>query len=241
MGEGKERSWSAEGDQSGGLVHSFTALLWYSMLAWFGDSCSQSRRGGSGNLSVKLVRCYYKMTWMCMRSFIQKPCLLCPHFALMIMISRWSQQGSSSCLLPIGNCYKPTHLLSQWQMKSVDVGFQIRCYSLLCFLQNKSGSQVPPILNRLSTNLVPPTYNKVNKFTAGFQNIVDAYGVASYREVNPSKYIRHSSIIMAFFAFCVSQKTAGLRNVWICTWSRSGFPLWKGSHFSFKPGHGVSM
>ena len=46
---------------------------------------------------------------------------------------------------------------------------------------------MPSILNRMKSDEKPPTYNKVNKFTRGFQAIVDAYGVATYEEVNPSK------------------------------------------------------
>lgn len=52
----------------------------------------------------------------------------------------------------------------------------------------QSGSSVPSILNRMQTRMVPPTYNRTNKFTKGFQNIVDAYGVACYREVNPAPF-----------------------------------------------------
>lgn len=51
-----------------------------------------------------------------------------------------------------------------------------------------SGSTVPSILNRMQTNQTPPTYNKTNKFTHGFQNIVDAYGIGTYREINPAPY-----------------------------------------------------
>jgi V-type H+-transporting ATPase subunit a len=46
-----------------------------------------------------------------------------------------------------------------------------------------SGSTVPSILNRMATKQIPPTYHRTNSFTLAFQEIVDAYGVASYRRV----------------------------------------------------------
>uniref|UniRef100_A0A8R1I515 V-type proton ATPase subunit a n=1 Tax=Caenorhabditis japonica TaxID=281687 RepID=A0A8R1I515_CAEJA len=52
----------------------------------------------------------------------------------------------------------------------------------------RSGSSVKPVLNILETSVVPPTYNETNKFTAVFQGIVDSYGIASYRELNPAPY-----------------------------------------------------
>ncbi|XP_076042466.1 V-type ATPase subunit a family protein Vha100-1 isoform X2 [Oratosquilla oratoria] len=52
----------------------------------------------------------------------------------------------------------------------------------------KSGSSVQPILNRMDTTMQPPTFHRTNKFTTGFQTLIDAYGVATYREVNPALY-----------------------------------------------------
>ncbi|XP_038847338.1 V-type proton ATPase 116 kDa subunit a1-like isoform X14 [Salvelinus namaycush] len=63
----------------------------------------------------------------------------------------------------------------------------------------RSGSTVPSILNRMTTKQTPPTFNKTNKFTSGFQNIVDAYGIGNYREINPAPY----TIITFPFLFAV--------------------------------------
>uniref|UniRef100_A0A671WA94 V-type proton ATPase subunit a n=1 Tax=Sparus aurata TaxID=8175 RepID=A0A671WA94_SPAAU len=63
----------------------------------------------------------------------------------------------------------------------------------------KSGATVPSFVNRIPTSDTPPTLIKTNKFTSGFQNIVDAYGVGSYREVNPAPF----TIITFPFLFAV--------------------------------------
>lgn len=85
----------------------------------------------------------------------------------------------------------------------------------------RSGSSVPPILNRMDTFEDPPTYNRTNKFTSGFQNLIDAYGVAAYREMNPAPYtiitfpflfavmfgdFGHGALMTAFAAWMVLQE-----------------------------------
>ena len=70
----------------------------------------------------------------------------------------------------------------------------------------QTGLTVTSILNTvMDTKETPPTFHKTNKFTQGFQNIVDAYGVANYKEVNPTPF----TIITFPFLFAVMFGDAG--------------------------------
>lgn len=54
--------------------------------------------------------------------------------------------------------------------------------------KKKSDSNTQIILNLKPTKEKRPTFNRTNKFTSGFQNIVNAYGVPNYREINPAPF-----------------------------------------------------
>ncbi|XP_065369017.1 V-type proton ATPase 116 kDa subunit a 4-like [Calliphora vicina] len=60
-----------------------------------------------------------------------------------------------------------------------------------------------PLLNEIHkrhlTDEDKPTYFVVNKFTKGFQNLIDSYGIAQYQELNPAPY----TIITFPFLFAV--------------------------------------
>lgn len=47
-------------------------------------------------------------------------------------------------------------------------------------------AQVGTIFQPLATYEMPPTYFPTSKVTSCFQTIVDAYGIARYREANPA-------------------------------------------------------
>ncbi|XP_053548332.1 V-type proton ATPase 116 kDa subunit a 3 isoform X1 [Bombina bombina] len=62
-----------------------------------------------------------------------------------------------------------------------------------------SGGGGESFCQKIPCSFSPPTLIRTNKFTSGFQEIVDAYGVAAYQEVNPAVY----TIITFPFLFAV--------------------------------------
>ncbi|XP_069028027.1 T cell immune regulator 1, ATPase H+ transporting V0 subunit a3b [Embiotoca jacksoni] len=104
--------------------------------------------------------------------------------AIQMVLNLCSPSVTDKCLIAEAWC--PTAKLPELQSALREGG-------------RKSGSGVDSFYNRLPTSTPPPTLFPLNSFTAGFQNIVDAYGVASYREVNPAVY----TIITFPFLFAV--------------------------------------
>lgn len=80
---------------------------------------------------------------------------------------------NQKCL--IAECWAPVNELTRIKL-ALDKGTEL------------SGSNMKSILNRMETKEQPPTHHRTNKFTSGFQGIVDAYGIASYREINPAPF-----------------------------------------------------
>ncbi|XP_045493844.1 V-type proton ATPase 116 kDa subunit a1-like [Colias croceus] len=99
-------------------------------------------------------------------------------------LNMFSMDIIKKCL--IAECWVPRQDLPLLQ-KALDDGVKA------------SGSPIPSILHHVHTTEIPPTFNRTNKFTKGFQNLIDSYGIASYREVNPALY----TIITFPFLFAV--------------------------------------
>uniref|UniRef100_A0A674N0G9 V-type proton ATPase subunit a n=1 Tax=Takifugu rubripes TaxID=31033 RepID=A0A674N0G9_TAKRU len=104
--------------------------------------------------------------------------------AVQMVLNLCSSSVTDKCLIAEAWC--PTAKLPELQSALREGG-------------RKSGSAVDSFYNRLATSTPPPTLFPLNSFTTGFQNIVDAYGVANYREVNPAVY----TIITFPFLFAV--------------------------------------
>lgn len=84
--------------------------------------------------------------------------------------------------------------------------------STLHDVNSRAGLSVPSIINEIRTNKTPPTYQKTNKFTEGFQTIINAYGTAKYQEVNPGL----PTIITFPFLFAVMFGDFGHGFIMVC-------------------------
>ncbi|KAI9313389.1 V-type ATPase, V0 complex, 116kDa subunit family [Dichotomocladium elegans] len=85
----------------------------------------------------------------------------------------FNYDANRKCLIAEGWCAKNDIPIIQHALKNAT---------------ESSGTNLPSILTELHTKKTPPTYHRVNKFTEGFQNVIDAYGIARYREVNPGLF-----------------------------------------------------
>ncbi|KAI8424155.1 hypothetical protein MSG28_002747 [Choristoneura fumiferana] len=99
-------------------------------------------------------------------------------------LNLFNMDVTKKCL--IGECWVPTADLPNVQKALADGS-------------NACGSSIPSFLNCIETDEEPPTFNRTNRFTRGFQTLIDSYGVASYRECNPALY----TIITFPFLFAV--------------------------------------
>ena len=94
--------------------------------------------------------------------------------AIYHVLNYFNMDVTKKCL--IGECWVPVNDIHIVQ-KALNDG------------STASGSSIPSFLNVINTKEMPPTFNRTNKFTRGFQNLIDSYGVASYRECNPGSWI----------------------------------------------------
>jgi len=93
-----------------------------------------------------------------------------------------------------------------------------RVHAAVVDAASRSPASVGTVFQALPTREEHPTHFRTNKWTGAFQNIVDAYGVARYREVNPTVFtivtfpflfavmfgdFAHGLLMVAFAAFLV--------------------------------------
>ncbi|MGH0158837.1 UNVERIFIED_CONTAM: hypothetical protein FKN15_061613 [Acipenser sinensis] len=118
--------------------------------------------------------------------------------SVVFLVSYWGEQIGQKVkkICDCYHCHTYPYPSSNEERRDVVEGLKTRIQDLHT---RQSGATVPSFVNRIPSTETPPSLIRTNKFTAGFQNIVDAYGVGNYREVNPAPY----TIITFPFLFAV--------------------------------------
>ncbi|XP_059045954.1 V-type proton ATPase 116 kDa subunit a 1-like isoform X2 [Achroia grisella] len=80
---------------------------------------------------------------------------------------------TKKCL--IGQCWVPDR-----DVNKVQEGLK-KCSQMV-------GTNVHSFMSKRNTDAVPPTFHRTNRFTKGFQALINAYGDSAYRELNPGLY-----------------------------------------------------
>ncbi|KPJ06379.1 V-type proton ATPase 116 kDa subunit a isoform 1 [Papilio machaon] len=99
-------------------------------------------------------------------------------------MNMFSLDITKNCL--IGQCWVPKSDLERVNVVLAEVSAKI-------------GTNVPSFISKTETSEVPPTYFRTNRFTNGFQTLINAYGDSKYRELNPGLY----TIITFPFLFAI--------------------------------------
>ena len=68
-------------------------------------------------------------------------------------------------------------------------------------LQQRSQTALPSLIHQVTTTQLP-TCHRTNKFTAAFQAVIDAYGTATYMEVNPGRIVMFNEEHLVWYKFC---------------------------------------
>ena len=87
----------------------------------------------------------------------------------------------------------------------------------------RAGAMMPTIVNIVETAEMPPTHFSLNKFTVGFQGIINGYGVPRYGEINPAAFtiitfpflfgvmfgdVGHGLLVLLFAAYLIYNEAA---------------------------------
>lgn len=100
----------------------------------------------------------------------------------------------------LGNCWCPTDDLQ-------------KIHSCAENIMRQSDSLFGPFVSEIrSHSLKPPTYIRKNRLTAGFQDLMDAYGIPRYKELNPAAF----SVVTFPFLFAVMFGDIGHAGIMPC-------------------------